>query len=347
VIVVALRQFRGRAAVAGVGLAALAVAVAVAGPQVVHAYDTQVAHCARYGDCGLAVATFRAQYRVVFAWLDVVVVAVPALAGVFWGAPLVARELETGTFRLAWTQGVSRTRWLLTKLAVVGAGAIAVAGLASVLVASAAGPLDKVAGTPFASFATRGVVPLGYAAFAFALGVLAGVVLRRTLPAMAVALVGLVAARVAVTLWVRPQLIAPRVLDTTQLAVGPWAASPGVPPGAWVLSQSVVDRAGTVLATSGGLGGSALPIGLGPGGVQLGGAGSCPNLRVTPDAVPDPRSVQALVQRCGAQLHLHELVRYQPAARYWPLQLEELALFVAGALVLGAASWWWVRRRLR
>lgn len=47
-----------------------------------------------------------------------VAIGAPVLVGVFWGAPLVAHELETGTFRLAWTQSISRTRWLATKLAV-------------------------------------------------------------------------------------------------------------------------------------------------------------------------------------------------------------------------------------
>jgi len=53
------------------------------------------------------------------AALGLVVLVVPALIGVFWGAPLIARELETGTFRLAWTQSVTRTRWLAVKLGVV------------------------------------------------------------------------------------------------------------------------------------------------------------------------------------------------------------------------------------
>jgi len=41
--------------------------------------------------------------------------ATPALLGIFWGAPLIARELETGTCRLAWNQSVTRTRWLTVK----------------------------------------------------------------------------------------------------------------------------------------------------------------------------------------------------------------------------------------
>ena len=106
----------------------------------------------------------------------------------FSGAPLAARELETGTFRLAWTQGVTRTRWLAAKLAIAG---IAAAELFSLMVNWWASPIHKAMSryNPFTpdSFHT-GVAPAGYAAFAFALGVTAGLFIRRTLPAMAVTL---------------------------------------------------------------------------------------------------------------------------------------------------------------
>ena len=55
--------------------------------------------------------------------LITLVLVVPALIGMFWGAPLIAHELETGTFRLAWTQSVSRRRWLLVKMGLVGLAA--------------------------------------------------------------------------------------------------------------------------------------------------------------------------------------------------------------------------------
>ena len=63
--------------------------------------------------------------------LGILVIVVPGVLGLFWGAPLVARELQTGTYRLAWTQSVSRRRWLLVKLGVVGLAAMATAGLLS------------------------------------------------------------------------------------------------------------------------------------------------------------------------------------------------------------------------
>ena len=66
-----------------------------------------------------------------FQLLQLLVIAVPALIGIFWGAPLIGRELETGTHQLAWNQTVTRTRWLAVKLTVVGLASIATAAILS------------------------------------------------------------------------------------------------------------------------------------------------------------------------------------------------------------------------
>ena len=132
-------------------------------------------------------------------WFDAVVLVVPGLIGIFWGAPLVARELETGTFRLAWTQSVSRRRWTLTKLALLGLSGIVVAGVCSLLITWWASPLDRLGAGPFSHFDSRGIVPLAYAALAFTLGAAAGAAIRRTIPAMVATLVGFVGIRVFVS----------------------------------------------------------------------------------------------------------------------------------------------------
>src|SRR5262249_37291358 len=127
---------------------------------------------------------------------------------------------EAGTFQLAWTQSVTRTRWLAAKLGVGTLAAIATAGLFSLLLTWWSGPIDTAA--PFAKgnsitflrlgfvlFPTRGITPLGYAAFAFALGVTAGGLIRRTVPAMAATLAAFVSIQIAWPIWVRPHLIPP------------------------------------------------------------------------------------------------------------------------------------------
>ena len=112
----------------------VAVVLAITGPHLVHLYDTNVASCAARGDCSTATSAYLQNDACSTGRAHVLAVAVPGLLGVFWGAPLVARELEAGTFRLAWTQSVTRTRWLVVKLGVVGFASMVAAGLFSLMV---------------------------------------------------------------------------------------------------------------------------------------------------------------------------------------------------------------------
>ena len=204
---VAWRQFRTQALVTLGLLVAFAVLVLVTGLHLRDVYSSLGgAHCAARSDC-----TALSRHETVLAGLlGPALLAIPALLGMFWGAPLVARELESGTYRLAWTQSVTRRRWLSVRVALVGVAALVVAGLASWLVSWWFAPLDAVNMNRFdpSVFTARGVVAIGYAGFAFALGVAAGTLTRRTLPAMAATLLGFIAARIAFTLWVRPHLLA-------------------------------------------------------------------------------------------------------------------------------------------
>lgn len=143
--------------------------------------------------------------------LGTLVLILPATTGAFWGAPLVAREFETGTHRLAWTQSITRTRWLATKVAVVGSACVVASGLLSWMVTWWYAPTIDDSTDKFntVTFSENGIVPIGYALFAFALGTLAGVVIRKTLPAMATTLVVYFAAWIVVAEWVRPHFATP------------------------------------------------------------------------------------------------------------------------------------------
>jgi hypothetical protein len=195
-------------------------------------------------------------------------------------------------------------------------------------------------------------VPVGYAAFAFALGVLAGTLTRRIVPAMAATLVVFTAVRVTFRLLVRPHLLAPvtRMLPldpgTTGYGsegMGPFMPGPALQPaparapGSWITSIGIVDRGGS------GLTGSELARacpGIGQraagGASDAGGSGH----------VPAPQGAANATHQCVARLATtyHEVVTYQPASRYWPLQWGELALFLAAALLLAGACAWRVRR---
>ena len=118
----------------------------------------------------------------------------------FWGAPLIAREIETGTYRLAWTQSVSRMRWITTKLALVLAVTATATLALGLLAAWSFQPLIPVLGNRFRGgwFDVQGVIPAAYMLFALALGACIGAVWRKTIPAMAATIVGYAAVRIPI-----------------------------------------------------------------------------------------------------------------------------------------------------
>lgn len=338
-------QSRTQTTVALVGLLVVAAALAATGPQLVHLYDTTVAPCTTSGDCATARTAFLRTDSVLRLGLGVLVAVVPAILGIFWGAPLVARELESGTYRLAWTQTVSRNRWLAVKLGVVGLSSMVAAGLLSLMVTWWASPLDRADMSVFSTFDQRDLVPVGYAAFAFAIGVTAGIVLRRTVPAMAASLLGFAGARVAVAQWLRPHLAttihaslplrsAPGMGFTPSSAGVTFVADKATIPNAWVISSRLVDRTGGMPSAR------ALHQFLQQG---------CPSIANPPPATgsltrrpADQAVFQTCISKLSAAYHLS--VTYQPAPKYWPLQWAELAVFLGGTLVLCAICFWRIHR---
>ena len=333
------RQFRTQALVAGAALGSLAVVVAVVGSQALSDY-----HAAASSG---TTTSFIAHYQQMGDWLSALVLVVPGLIGIFWGAPLVARELESGTCHLAWTQSISRARWMLSKLTLLGLAALAVAGVCSLLVTWWSSPLDLATGAgPFANFDVRGIAPIGYAAFAFALGVAAGAILRRTVAAMGATLVAFVGVRLAFIQGARPHLMAPLVIRRPFSIDTPGRVGIGshLPQGAWVVSQSVLDAAGRKV--SGGSGGGLLSIpavNVGPNGVSVPGIGTCANVRPTAAQLAHPET-SGFSARCFNELHLTTLTTYQPPSRYWPFQIYETLIFLAAAAAIGGFTVWWVRR---
>ena len=241
----AWRQFRSQAAIGAIGLVLVVIVTAVTGPHLVHLYDTTVATCGEHADCSTVTTTFLANDSRLRTWLGILVVVMPGIIGLFWGAPLVARELEAGTHRLVWTQSVTRTHWLVIKFAVICLGSMMLAGALSLLVTWWASPLDRAKGALYSTFDQRDVVPIGYAAFALVLGVTAGLLIRRAVPAMAATLVLFVATLLAVAHWVRPHLITP-MTDVLGLSPqttgfgsangGPFTLIPNLPnlPNTWI-----------------------------------------------------------------------------------------------------------------
>lgn len=315
----AWRQFRTQAAVVFGALAVLGVILLVTGLRLRHLYDTSgLASCS--GDaCDAAGNVFLSHDRLLQASVGkILLLLLPCVTGIFWGAPLVARELESGTFRLAWTQSVTRSRWLTAKIAVAGTASIAATGLLSLMTTWWYAIFDKYSESRFDPplFDERNIAPLGYAAFAFALGVLAGALIRRTLPAMATTLVGWIGMRFVMITWIRPYLRAPLHLSN---ALKPPPDTPGPSirvaersgnPGDWIVSSKVVDPAGHHVHV-----------------IQV-----------------DPTDACVQTRTCLAGYH--QVLTYQPANRYWPFQIYETAIFFGLAALLIAGCYWWVRRRL-
>ncbi len=357
-IQLAWRQFRAQALVTYGLLAAIAVVLAVTGPRLVHYYDTNIVPCHLRDDCAVAHNAFLGQQHFLQATLGPLLLLLPALIGMFWGAPLIARELETGTFRLVWTQSLTRRRWLTVKLALVGLATMAAAGLLSLMVTWWFSPLDRMNRNEFdpSYFDVRGIVPIGYAAFGFALGVTAGVLIRRTIPAMAAILVPYVAVRLAVTYWIRPNLMTPLRLIAPLSLNSPDAsrASPptlGAPnPADWVLSSDTLDKAGQVIGQNGviSMGGGLQGVGFQPraGGVWLAGVGRCPNIKPGSWLGPRAHGESSALQACVDKLGVHQELVYQPIGRYWAFQWGELGIFLAAAALLAGFCFWWMRRRL-
>jgi len=338
------RQFRAQAVGAVAVLGAFAVLLAVTGPQLAGRYAASGISGCTDGDCSGLATRFLDQVQAdatdwtLYLLGIVVVLLAPAVIGIFWGAPLIAREIEAGTCHLAWNQTITRTRWLAVKLTLTGLVAMAVAEALSLMQALWAAPISAAiqrgASLPIANgqfdplvFASHGVAPLGYAAFAFALGVTAGLVTRRVVLAMAVTLAIFAAVQVATPLWVRPHLFpADRTItalssvsdisyqSTPQGAFTFSARVLSSQPGAWVLSSRAVDAAGSPVSTAPA---ACMQAVLGESGLD-----------------------------CLGSHGVRVAVTYQPASRYWTFQWTETAIYLALALALAGYCFWRLGRRL-
>jgi hypothetical protein len=258
--------------------------------------------------CDIIVPHFEAEFGGLVTALRALAV-LPVLAGLFVGAPLLARELELGTHRFAWTQGVTRRRWLLSKTVWLAAGTLLAGAVASVVVMWWRSPYDTLEGRigP-SSFDIEGLVVPAYALFALALGVLAGLVFRRTVAAMTATLLTFGATRFLVLEFVRPHFMTP--LHRAVLAT-----DTGRQAGDWVLSDTLVDG----------------------GGRQITAAREDLAVLHAQHAGIDPHTYIVT-------LGWKRLISYQPAGRFWTFQLFEAGLFVGLAVLVILLTVWLVRR---
>jgi hypothetical protein len=302
-----------RATLAGVAalLGALAVYLWLTGLQIHHAYAADC-HPASSLACGV---NFSGRYAVTVNVIRVFLQAVPALIGAFAGAPVLAREMETGTFRYAWTQGFGRWRWALAKLVLLAVVVAAAAGAFTVLFSWYASPFFAASyAIPFATdlFDLLGVAFAAWTLAAFAIGALAGMLIRRIVPAIAATLAVYAGLALATALWLREHYMTPLV-----------TSNPNLPGSAWIVGQWYTKD----------------------GKYAFGARGSGIVNAVTQLCPPRIGASSGSPAQCLSQHGYTAWSSYQPASRFWPFQwIEGGWLLVLSALLI-AVTVWLVRRR--
>lgn len=271
-------------------------------------------------NCGFAADQFHDTYGSV-GLIGGIVFFIPGLIGAFADAPLLARELETGTFRYVWTQGVGRMRWLLALLVAGTLGVLAIAAALGALVTWYNQPLvdsGLLQRQQTSLFPVTGIAIAGWALLGFSVGVAAGALMRRVLPALVTTLVvwtGVAfAASYARTYDYEAPLVSRRpCLGAHDLQIQQWWTHGGVRADQAQLTH-VLRAIGAPTSSSGDV--------------------------VTKPGGPGVDPFNYLLQHGYT-----EWTSYQPDGRYWTFQAIELAWLGAVSLLLLAATLWLVRRR--
>jgi hypothetical protein len=177
--------------------------------------------------------------------------------------------------------------------------------------------------TPFSPrvFGLLGVAFAAWTLAAFAIGVLAGMVIRRAVPAIAATLAVYTGLAFTTGLWLREHYITPLV-----------TSNPNPPGSAWVISGWYT-KGGTFAFGDHGNGlVSALTHLCGAAGERV---------------VRAPGRVEHVLDstRCLAQHGYTHWTSYQPGSRFWPLQWIEGGWLLALSILLLAATIWLVHRR--
>ena len=302
----------------------------IAGLQLHRAYVAAIAcHPASSNACQNLIVSFQSTNVVLKGGF--VLQPLSALIGAFVGPLVLARELETGTFRYAWTQGFGRWRWTLAKLVMLGAAVAALGGAFSVLVSWYYQPYLATAGNAnlFSSpsplspglFDLRGVAFAAWTLAAFSIGVLAGMLIRRVVPAIVATLAAYVGLALVAANVLRLHYLTPLVAKGSNLPGASWVTSD------WWTKGGQFAFAGRA------------PIELLQ---QL-----CPASVVTgPGGRIGIRGGVGTPTTCLVQHGYTQWANYQPASRFWPFQWIEGGWLLALSVLLIGVTVWLVRRRV-
>jgi hypothetical protein len=326
------RRYRVLVAVTTVTLGALGVWMLLAGHALVAAESSAPCHYDTF-QCHVENGAFSLSNQATV--INFLLLAVPCLLGVVFGAPLVAGELEHHTNRLVWTQGISRTRWLLAKWIFIALSLLVLVILLTLMSQWWTGHAVERITLNLSGIGTGRLQPLyfpitglalsAYTVFAFSLGTALGAILRRTTWAIVGTVVLYTAVSVVMLFFVRPSL-APQT----------FVAVASAPP-AGQQSGSLYASGSEVVAPDS----WSLDFGY----------------RFVPSAHETEGSAAVVAQRCAAQnygsspylscLSSHHVQMgnfYQAGDHYWDLQWRESALLLATTGVLIGLTVWSVRR---
>jgi hypothetical protein len=262
--------------------------------------------------CAGAIGSFQARFQSIWNTANFFTL-VPGLIGVALAAPFIL-DLEHGTYRLAWTQSITRGRWLAGKIGLPAITALVASGLLILIFtwwrtpeANLMGRLDS------GTFDTTGTVTIGYTLFALGLALALGAFWRRSAASLTLAFIGYFAVRIAVELWLRNHLITP--------AHATWkgAQQPGSLYNAHVLNLYGTIHGHQVFSGNSGFLGGHVAI-----------------------QVPVQRAAGVSGRVAPTIFH----ATYIPASDFWPLQLTETALYIGLAALLIGLAIWWTRERV-
>jgi hypothetical protein len=314
------RQQRFEAALSVLAVCGAAVILAITGTQLLGSFNAAgIPDCLRgIGDgtaCSHAISDFTSQVSAdqsIISW----VAYLPMLLGALLAAPLVL-EIEEGSYRLAWTQSVTRLRWTLLRV-----GLPIVAGVALTAVIAALGswwlqPSDRVS-SPLrpGSFDMQGVLPIAYMLLALSITVCSGVVLRRGIAALALGVATTVGFHFALQTWLRPHFLPP-ITKVWVTGSAPFTARDWVIQGGPSQNYLYVDTAGNRFSLD----------------------------QVNAMCGEPTAATKEVWATCLQSRGLGEVIQFQPADRFWAFQGIEVAILIGISVVLLAVATYWLLKR--
>jgi ABC-type transport system involved in multi-copper enzyme maturation permease subunit len=309
-----------------------------------HVYQHLSAGCAQScNSSDLRDAIFKTQFDgLVTNAVKIILLGLPFLLGVFVGVPLLAKEYAEKTNKLVWTQGISRKKWLTSKIAWVLFATIVYAGTFSAIATWFSKTGNIVNHDRFAvlAFSSQGIVPVAITVFAVSVGVLFGAWFKKVLPALGATLGLLIVLQIGVPLLARTHYVTPSVYTTGFLLSGDKGGDPfsthQIPnnEGAWVVRGRMVNNSGQDFDWSN-------P----PSSCKV----AAPTaIKQEPGVKRHPVIGQNNIFMdldCLNSLGYHWEIKYQPSYRYWNFQRIEVGLYAVLSLVAVGGTYMLVLKR--